>query len=149
MSRISRSDWNYLVKCLREGSTQAAACASAGISKAAFQEYRDGNELFRRRVTRAQGRPRSEVENSLFLAATTCDSKGRYNEKAMELWLTNMYGDDWKKRTDITVRSEALAQVDEEIQAAKAVTPDQRERLLEVAHKIIQGEGPKDGDSIH
>jgi len=149
MARISRSDWNYLIQCLREGSTQAAACASAGISDSAFKEFRHGNENFRRRVRRAQGRPRGKVENSLFLAATNPDSKGRWNEKAMELWLTNMYPDSWKKRTDLTVNIEALKQVEEELEAAAAVTPEQRVQLLAVATKIILGEGPTPEDQIH
>lgn len=89
------------------------------------------------------------VENSLFLAATTPDSKGRWNEKAMELWLTNMYGDDWKKRADLTVRMDSIKQVEEEIAAAQTVTDEQRQSLLEVAHKIIVGEGPKPGEQIH
>ena len=65
------------------------------------------------------------------------------------MWLTNMYGDDWKKRADLTIRTDAIKQVEEEIAAAQTVTEDQRQGLLDVAHKIILGEGPKPGEPIH
>jgi hypothetical protein len=92
----TRGDATIFLKNLRAGCSFNGAALAAGCSASGLRERMKRDARFARAVENARGRPRSVVENAVYLAAVTPDKHGRRDINAAKLWLQTQAPDGWR-----------------------------------------------------
>ena len=126
-----------ILASLSRGASMQSAAAAAGIGRSTLYDHLRSSPTFRMEVERAREKVVMKVESALTIAASTADDQGRYNVRAMELFLYNRAPDRYRSQIDVQFKGD-LTHL-EEGSAAAQLTVAERDWLQRVAHARILG----------